>query len=75
MLLTQGKAPMLNSLLDEKKKEIIENDKALKSFVRQEYENIVNALDTKYSPKLLEAYSIEDVESMKSQAHNMSLTF
>lgn len=75
MLLTQGKTPMLNSLLDEKKKIIIENDKALKSFVRQEYENIVNALDTKYSPKLLEAYSIEDVESMKSQAHNMSLTF
>ena len=52
-----------------------ENDKALKSFVKQEYENIVNALDTKYSPKLLEAYSKEDVESMKLQAHNMSLTF
>ena len=75
MLLTQGKAPELNSLLDEKKKAIIDNDKALKSFVRQEYENIVNALDAKYSPKLLEAYSKEDVESMKLQAHKMSLIF
>ena len=75
MLLTQGKSPMLNSLLDDKKKAILEHDKALKAFVKQEYDNIVNALDTKYSPKLLEAYSIEDVESMKSQAHNMSLTF
>lgn len=75
MLLTQGKSPMLNSLLDDKKKAIVKQDKALKVFVKQEYDNIVNALDTKYSPKLLEAYSIEDVESMKSQAHNMSLTF
>ena len=75
MLLTQGKAPMLNSLLDEKKKAVVEQDKALRAFVKQEYDNIVNALDTEYSPKLLEAYSKEDVESMKSQAHNMSLTF
>lgn len=75
MLLTQGKSPMLNSLLNDKMKAVVEQDKVLKDFVKQEYENIVNALDTKYSPKLLEAYSKEDVESMKSQAHNMSLIF
>ena len=75
MLLTQGKSPMLNCLLDNKKKAVVEQDKTLKVFIKQEYDNIVNALDTKNSPKLLEAYSIEDVESMKSQAHSMSLTF
>lgn len=75
MLLTQGKTPMLNTLLDEKKKAIVEKDKTLKAFVKQEYDNIVNALDTKYSPKLLEVYSKEDVESMKLQAHNVCLTF
>lgn len=75
MLLTQGKSPMLNCLLDDKKKAVVEQDKTLKVFIKQEYDNIVNALDTKNSPKLLEAYSIEDVESMKSQAHSMSLTF
>lgn len=75
MLLTQGKTPMLNTLLDEKKKAIVEKDKILKVFVKQEFDNIVNALDTKYSPKLLEAYPKEDVEYMKKQAHNMSLSF
>lgn len=75
MLLTQGKSPMLNCLLDNKKKAVVGQDKTLKVFIKQEYDNIVNALDTKNSPKLLEAYSIEDVESMKSQAHSMSLTF
>lgn len=75
MLLTQGKATMLGNLLDDRKKAIIDKDEALRVFVKQEYENIVNALDTKYSPKLLEAYSKEDVEYMKVQAHNMSLTF
>lgn len=75
MLLTQGKSPKLNSLLNDKMKAVVEQDKALKDFVKQEYENIVNALDVKYSPKLLEAYSKEDVESMKLQAHKMSLIF
>lgn len=75
MLLTQGKSPLLDKLLDEKKKVLIDSDKGLKAFVKYEYENIVNALDEKHSPKLLEAYSKEDIEHMKLQAHNMSLTF
>ena len=70
MLLTQGKTPMLNTLLDEKKKAIVEKDKTLKAFVKREYENIVDALNTKYSPKLLETYSKEDVEFMKLQAQH-----
>jgi len=75
MLLTQGKAPMLNSILDEREEAIIRNDNVLRTFVKQEYKNIVNALDTKYSPKLFEAYSKEDVESMKLRAREMSLKF
>ena len=54
---------------------IVMKNQSLGSLTATADENIVNALDTKYSPKLLEAYSIEDVESMKSQAHNMSITF
>lgn len=74
MLLTQSKPLMFNILLDDKKKAIVEHDKAIKAFVKQEYDNIVIALDKKNSPKLLEAYSVEDVESMKYQVRSMSLT-
>ena len=75
MLLTQGKAPMLNKLLDEKRKKIISADKNMKAFLEKEYEDIIKALDVSNSPRLLEVYSSRDVEFMKSQIRNISLTF
>ena len=75
MLLTQNKPPRIRELLDDAQKKIIEEDNNLKVFVKTEYENITKALDAKKTPKLLEVYSKTDVESMKSQAHEISLIF
>ena len=75
MLLTQNKPPRIRELLDEEQQNIIKDDSNLKAFVKTEYENITKALDAKKTPKLLEVYSNTDVESMKSQAHEISLIF
>lgn len=75
MLLTQGKAPMLDRLLDNRMRRIIQMDEVMSRFVHAEYANIVQGLDVKKTPKLLEAYSEADVDYMKQQAQRVCETF
>ncbi len=75
MLLTQGKAPMINKLLDDKKRTLINTDENMKTFIRQEYANIDRALDSNRVPNLLEAYSEYDIKQMKQVAHKISESF
>ena len=71
MLLTQGKTPTLLSLLNDEghaaMKEIVMREPCLKGFVHQENKNILDALDEKNMPRLLEVYNPKDIESIKEQ--------
>lgn len=69
MLLTQGKAPTLSTLLNDKghkkMKELVASETSLKSFLAQEIKNNIAALDDKKMPQLLEIYNKEDIQSMR----------
>ena len=77
MLLTQGKTPTLQTLLNdkehEKMKHLVMSEPCLKKFVKQENKNILEALDEKKMPRLLEVFSKEDIESMKEQVKSNNL--
>ena len=77
MLLTQGKPPTLHSLLNdrghEKMRQLVMNEECLKEFVRRENKNILEALDEKNMPRLLEVFNREDIESIKKQVKSNDL--
>lgn len=69
MLLTEGKQPTLHLMLadaghSKMRQNVIENQQLL-DFVRSEQRGMIEALDEKNSPKLLEVYHPEDIASMK----------
>ena len=74
-LLTLGKKPVLNHLLSEEQKQIIERDEAMTEFIKGEYQNIIEALDIDRTPKLLGTYAEMDVQYMRTLAHDISQTF
>ena len=77
MMLTQGKVPTLAQWLNDGKhtemKQSVSEDREIKMFVNNEYNNIIAALDERKSPRLLEAYSQAEINEMKKQAQSINL--
>lgn len=77
MLLTQGKAPTLPALLNDKEhkqmKQLVMGETSVKEFIRQENNNILEALDEKNMPRLLDVFNNEDVESIKAKVKENEL--
>lgn len=71
MMLTQGKKPLLDHLLNDSQKDIIASDETLKTFIVGEYNNIIAALNMNTSPNVLEAYSEKEIDYIKEQARNV----
>jgi len=73
MMITQGKEPTLPELLNdkghEKMRQIVISRTDLKEFALQENKNILEALDDKKTPGLLEVFNKEDIESIKKQVY------
>ena len=71
MFLTQGKIPTmphwLNDGSHQRMKEIVNRQADIKRFIRQENQNILDALDEKNMPHLLEVYTKEDIDGIKEQ--------
>lgn len=71
MLLTQGKAPTLSTWLNDNNhqtmKMIVNMERGIQNFLQQESNNILEALDEKNSPHLLEVFSKEDIRDIKDQ--------
>lgn len=71
MLLTQGKVPTLNNWLNDgnhkEMKAIVNEQQEMKQFIRQENKNILEALEEKNMPHLLEVFNEEDIKSMREQ--------
>ena len=71
MLLTQGKTPTLSSWLNDGQhqsmKEIVNEERGIHNFLLQESKNILEALDEKNTPHLLEVFSNEDIKDIKEQ--------
>lgn len=71
MLLTQGKSPTLPALLNDKDhkqmKKLVMGETSVMEFIRQENNNILEALEEKNMPRLLDVFNKEDVESIKAQ--------
>lgn len=71
MLLTQGKAPTLSSWLNDKQhqsmKNIVNEERGIQNFIKQESKNVLDALDEKNNPHLLEVFSKEDIKDIKKQ--------
>ncbi|MBR7028455.1 MAG: hypothetical protein IKI05_03470 [Bacteroidaceae bacterium] len=77
MVLTQGGTPTLPLLLNDKNhadmKRFVRENAALKTFVKQENENILAALDEKKMPRLLEVFDKKDIEAIKKQVRSNEL--
>lgn len=71
MLLTQGIKPTLSRLLNDKEhaemKRLVMGNTALKAFVKAESDNILEALDEKNTPQLLDVFDKNDIEAIKEQ--------
>lgn len=71
MLLTQGKSPTLSLWLNDEKHQpmrmIVNKEPEIQHFIHQESKNILEALDEKNSPHLLEVFSKEDIKDIKEQ--------
>lgn len=71
MLLTQGKTPTLSSWINDGQhqsmKEIVNEERGIHNFLLQESKNILEALDEKNTPHLLEVFSNEDIKDIKEQ--------
>lgn len=69
MLLTQGKAPTLPIWLNDNQhqsmRKILEEESEIQNFLKCETNNILEALDEKNNPHLLEVFCKEDVNNMK----------
>jgi len=74
MLLMQGKKPTLSTLLNDadhaKMKQLVMGNPDLKTFMKQENDNILAALDEKKMPRLLEVFNEEDIENIKKQVRS-----
>lgn len=77
MVLTQGGKPTLPLLLNDKNhadmKRLVRENAALKTFVKQENENILAALDEEKMPRLLEVFDKKDIEAIKKQVRSNEL--
>ena len=75
--LTQGGIPTLSSWLNDGKhsemKDLIKKEDGMKDFILQENKAIVEALDYKKTPQLLEAYSETEVKNIKEQVQSINL--
>lgn len=71
VVLTQGGKPTLPNMLNDSNHEdmrrIVMGDARLKSFMKQENDNILAALDEGTMPHLLEIYERKDIEAIKEQ--------
>lgn len=71
MLLTQGKAPTLSSWLNDNRhqsmKKIVNEERGIHYFLQQESKNILEALDEKINPHLLEVFCKEDIKDIEGQ--------
>lgn len=71
MLLTQGKAPTLSSWLNndshKEMKLIVAKEKGMQKFIKGEITNMLDALNEKNTPHLLEVFSRDDLNEMKEQ--------
>lgn len=74
MLLTQGKTPTLSSWLNDKlhqpMRDIVNKEREIHNFLQQESKNILEALDEKNTPHLLEIFSNEDIKDIKEQVRS-----
>ena len=77
IVLTQGGAPTLPNMLNdsnhEEMKRIVMGDAKLKSFIKQENNNILAALDENKMPQLLEVFDKKDIEAIKGQVKSNDL--
>ncbi len=77
MMLTQGKEPTLDKWLNDGKhdkiKAIVKSTPELLGFIKQENESILTALVAEKTPKLLEAYSEEDIQSMRTKIQSINI--
>lgn len=75
--LTQGGTPTLSHWLNDGKhsemKELIKKEDGIKNFVLQENQAIVEALEQKNTPQLLEAYSETEIKNIKEQVQSINL--
>lgn len=71
MLLTQGETPTLPKLLNDKEhanmKQLVMGNAALKTFIKAESDNILETLDEKNTPQLLDVFDKNDIEAIKEQ--------
>lgn len=71
MVLTQGEKPTLPNLLNDKEhadmKRLVMSNAALKAFIKGENDNILEALEEKNTPQLLEVFDKHDIEAIKEQ--------
>ena len=74
MVLTQGGSPTLLALLNDRNhedmKRLVMGDAGLKSFIKQENDNIIAALDEEKMPQLLEVFDKRDIEDIKKQVRS-----
>ena len=77
MLLTQGKKPTLPILLNDNEhaymKRIVMDNAELKAFIKGENDNILDALDEKNTPQLLDVFDKNDIEAIKEQVKSNTL--
>ena len=75
MLLTRGKNPTFNILLDNdsKLKQSVMQDQVLHQFVKQEYLNMLDALDAEKTPRLLEFFEEADINRMRKIVNDTKL--
>lgn len=71
MLMTQGKAPTLSLWLNDDNhqsmKRIVAKESGMQQFLKGESTNMLDALDEKNTPHLLEVFSREDINEMRVQ--------
>lgn len=72
MLLTRGEKPRFNLLLekDTQLKQSLMQDKVLHQFIKQEYLNILEALDADKTPRLLEFFEEVDIKLMRKMIND-----
>lgn len=77
MVLTQGAKPTLPNLLNDKEhaemKRIVMDNACLKAFIKGESNNILEALDEKNTPQLLDVFDKKDIEAIKEEVKSNAL--
>ena len=77
VVLTQGGTPTLTNMLNDDNhndmRRIVMGDARLKSFMKQENDNILAALDEGTMPHLLEIFERKDIEAIKEQVKSNEL--